>query len=63
MMGSKHTRLEKREELYNGVSIDTLIERLKKVRALNCNPSYIGMDNYLYKKLFASRSGLLTKAL
>ena len=27
--------------------VNTLIERLRKIRALSCNPSDVGMDSYL----------------
>jgi len=45
------------------VGIDTIIERLKKVRALNCNPSDVGMDGYAWKSFFFTncRSGIVTK--
>jgi len=62
-MGSRQIKAAKKEEAYDSVGIDVFIERLKKVRALNCSPSYIGMDNYLYKKLFFRRSGIQTKFL
>jgi hypothetical protein len=41
---------------------DTTVERLKKIRALNCNPSDIGLDCYIWKSLFANaRSNIVTK--
>ncbi len=49
-MGTAYIGYNKREEHYN-ISIDTFIERLKKIRALNCNLADIGMDSYVWKKL------------
>ena len=59
-MSSKSTRSEKKEEFYD-VGIDTFIERLKKARALNCNPSYIGIDSFMWKKLSFNRPNLIKK--
>lgn len=61
-MGSAYIRYNKREEHYN-ISIDTFIERLKKIRALNCSLADIGMDSYVWKKLFSKRSSILKKIL
>ena len=44
-----------------GVSPANLVERLKKMRALNCSPSDIGMDNYVVKKLLFNKVSLLTR--
>lgn len=63
MASHRHTKTEKKEEMYD-VSINTFIERLKKARALNCNPSYIGIDSYLYRQAFSNGgSDLLAKPL
>jgi hypothetical protein len=45
------------------VSIDTLIERFKKIRALNCtNPYDVGLDGYVWKQfIIATRAHLVTK--
>lgn len=45
------------------VNIDTLIERFKKVRALNCtNPYDVGLDRYVWKKfMITTRSHLLAR--
>jgi len=46
------------------VSIDTLIERFKKVRALNCNPADVGLDCYIWNMFFAnSRSNTISRFL
>lgn len=46
------------------VGLDTLIERFKKVRALNCNPNDVGLDCYIWKTFFAnSRSSAISKFL
>jgi len=49
-MGSRYMRLIKKEKIYD-VTVDALIERVKKMRALNCIPSDVGMDNFVWKKL------------
>lgn len=37
------------------VNIDTLIERFKKLRALNCtNPCDVGLDGYVWKKFITT---------
>ena len=51
-MNSRHFKSNKKVEHYN-ISIDTFIERIKKVRALNCGLSDIGIDSYLWKKAFS----------
>ena len=45
------------------VSIDTLIERFKKMRALNCtNPYDLGMDSYVWEKfILTTRSHFAAK--
>lgn len=45
------------------ITIDTLIERFKKLRALNCtNPYDVGMDGYMWKKFIATtRPHLIAK--
>lgn len=53
-MGYKYSRQNKKYSLYN-INAETLTERLRKVRALNCSPSDVGMDNYLCKNLFTNR--------
>lgn len=45
-MKSRHVRSDKRGRLYN-VSVNTMIERVRKARALSCNPSDVGMDTYV----------------
>ena len=45
------------------IGIDTLIERFKKIRALNCtNPYDVGLDGYVWKQfLITTRSHLLAR--
>ena len=45
------------------INIDTLIERFKKMRALNCtNPHDLGLDGYMWKKfIISTRSHLVVK--
>ena len=45
-MASKWHKIDKKESVY-AVQANTLIERLRKARALSCNPSDVGMDSYL----------------
>ena len=59
-MRSKEIANKEKEEHYD-LSIDSFIERLKKIRALNCNPIDVGIDNYLCKRLFSGKSNSLTK--
>ncbi len=61
-MGARYARSLKKDKQYN-VGIDTIIERLKKMRALNCNPSDVGLDGYVWRRFFSSRSNVLTKVL
>ena len=39
-------KANKRSRIY-AAGVNTLIERLRKTRALSCNPSDVGMDSYL----------------
>jgi len=36
-----------RRDAVRAVNMNTLIERLRKTRALSCNPSDVGMDSYV----------------
>ena len=60
-MHTKRIRTEKKEET-NSAGLDTFIERLKKARAVNCNPAYLGIDSYICNKVF-NRTHLFTKFL
>lgn len=44
-----HNRLRKtsKQDVLFTASANTVIERLRKTRALSCNPSDVGMDSYL----------------
>lgn len=62
-MPNRCVRSMKKDRNYQ-VSIDTLIERFKKVRALNCNPADVGLDCYIWNMFFAnSRSNVMSKFL
>ncbi len=62
-MPNRYVRSMKKDRNYQ-VSIDTLIERFKKVRALNCNPADVGLDCYIWNMFFAnSRSNVMSKFL
>ncbi len=61
-MNSRHEK-DKKTETYNS-SVDMFIERLKKVRALNCSPSDVGIDNfYTLKKMPFNKLNVLMKIL
>lgn len=61
-MGARYSR-SYRKNRTSDINIETLIERLRKVRALNCSPSDIGMDSFVWKKLFFNRLSSVTKFL
>ena len=62
-MPSRCARSQRKREVYYSANIDTFIERLKKVRALNCDPSDIGMDTYVLKRLSFNKLNILTRSL
>ena len=53
-------RIKTKKEIVSMVSMDTFIERLKKARALNCSPSYLGINAYACNRIF-NRVHLFTK--
>jgi len=59
-MGARYMRFIKRQKCCED-SVETLIERVKKMRALNCNPSDIGMNSYVVKRLLSNKSDLSSK--
>lgn len=62
-MSNRCAKNMKKDKNYQ-VSIDTMIERFKKVRALNCNPSDVGLDCFIWNAFFAnSRSNVMSKFL
>lgn len=62
-MPTRSARSTKKDKSYQ-VNIDTLIERFKKVRALNCNPADVGLDCYIWKTFFTNaRANAITKFL
>ncbi|MDD5496368.1 MAG: hypothetical protein PHP46_04640 [Candidatus Omnitrophica bacterium] len=60
-MGSR-TKSVKRESIHTANS-DFFIERLKKIRALNGDPSLVGMERYVLKKMPFNKLSILTKSL
>ena len=54
---------KRKEDKQCEINIDTLIERFKKIRALNCvNPYDVGLDGYMWKKfIISTRSHLIAK--
>ena len=62
-MPTRGAKAIKKERNYQ-ISIEALIDRFKKVRALNCNPADVGLDCYVWNVFFTnSRSNALTKFL
>ena len=45
-MPNRLTKTDRESKIY-AVNANTLIERLRKTRALSCNPSDVGMDGYM----------------
>lgn len=62
MSGTRYRRHAKKVKLYTG-NMDVFVERLRKVRALNSDPTFFGMDNDSLKKFSFHRVELLTKLL
>ena len=52
-MGLSKARNEKSVRI-NEAGINVCIERLKKARALSCDPSYLGIDKYVHKRNWRS---------
>lgn len=48
-MRPRYHRSAKKIKLYNA-TIDIFIERLRRIRALNSDPSFFGMDSEVLKK-------------
>ena len=61
-MSPRYRKYNKKVQLYND-SMDAFIERMRKVRALNSNPSFFGMDPDTVKKFSFHRVDILTKFL
>jgi len=62
-MGSRSERPQRKNEVYEANNnIDVLIDRLKKIRALNGDPSLFGMDSYVLKRLHFNKLSILTKS-
>ena len=61
-MNPRYRRSIKKVKLYNA-SMDCFVERLRKVRALNSDPTFYGMDGDVLKKFSFHRVELLTKLL
>lgn len=61
-MNSRCSRLNKAESSCE-TNTELFIERLKKIRALNCNPSDVGINSYILKRLSFNKLNVLTKFL
>ena len=57
-MSTKHETKHRKEDVFI-TNIDASLERLKKVRALHCEPDYIGIDSLVLKMLPFTRPGSL----
>jgi hypothetical protein len=61
-MNTRHRRYGKKVKLYNA-NMDTFIERLRRVRGLNSNPSLFGMDTDTSKRFSFHKLEIFTKFL
>ena len=61
-MSIRYRRIAKKVKLYNA-NMDVFIERLRKVRALNGDPSFFGIDSDTAKKFSFHRIDVLMKFL
>jgi hypothetical protein len=50
-MHTKRSRTD-RGRAQDEVAPENFIERIKKARALNCNPSYLGINSFICDKVF-----------
>ena len=57
-MSSKHVAKNRKADLFI-TNIDASLERIKKARALHCDPSYIGIDTLVLRMLPFSRPSSL----
>jgi hypothetical protein len=61
-MSPRYRKSNKKVKLYNA-NMDAFIERLRRIRALNTDPSFFGMDSEAVKKFSFHRVEILTKLL
>ena len=61
-MSPRYRKYSKKIKLYNA-NMDAFIERLRRVRALNSDPSFFGMDSEAVKKFSFHRVGIPAKLL
>ena len=61
-MGSRYKEGDEKRKI-NNVNLNIFSERLKKIRALNCSPSDVGIDGYILKGLHFNKLSVLTKFL
>ncbi|MDP3790589.1 MAG: hypothetical protein Q8R38_00910 [Candidatus Omnitrophota bacterium] len=61
-MSPRYRKCGKKVKLYNA-NMDAFIERLRRVRALNSDPSFFGMDSDNVKKFSFHKFEILTKLL
>jgi len=60
-MSSRNHKAEKKMRVYSA-GIETFIERLKKIRALNCSPSDVGIDSSAVSKVSFTKRDIFTKS-
>lgn len=61
-MNSRYRKSPKKVKLYNA-NMDIFIERLRRIRALNSDPTFFGVDSDALKKFSFHRIEILTKLL
>ncbi len=61
-MGSRLSKSEKKAECLNANSF-TFIERIRKVRALNCSPADVGINMSILRKFDSHKNSGLLKLL
>ena len=61
-MSPRYRKSVKKVKLYNS-SMDTFVERMRRVRALNSDPAFFGIDSDAAKKFSFHRIEILTKLL
>jgi hypothetical protein len=61
-MSPRYRKLTKKIKLYNA-SMDVFIERLRKARGLNSDPTFFGIDSDVVKKFSFHRMDISAKFL
>ncbi len=62
-MGARNLKAGRKMQVYgDAINIDCFVERLRRIRALNGDPSLFGMDHYVLKRLQFNKLNILTKS-